>query len=74
MVSYYQSALAGRFFKIAATLTEFKRGRSVVPFCFTVNWMGPDSSVPDVLAQGAKAVAGMLAAVANWITREAPTP
>jgi beta-lactamase class A len=115
MVSYYERALAGRFFKSAQTLTEFKRiqamadviavivppgiaayakggsidwqgfhalaspgqmivGRAAVTFCFTVNWMGPDSSVPEVLAQGAKAVAGMLAAVANWITREAPTP
>lgn len=115
MVSYYERALAGRFFKNAKTLTEFKRiqamadvitpivppgiaayakggsidwqsfhalsspgqmivGQSAVTFCFTVNWMGPDSSVPEVLARGATAVAGMLAAVANWLTRGAAPP
>jgi beta-lactamase class A len=38
-------------------------GQTPVTFCFTINWTGPDSSVPQISGEFLAAAAGMLAAV-----------
>lgn len=46
-------------------------GEASVTFSFTVNWTGPDSTVPGVSAQLVESVSGMLAAVAQHVSRMA---
>jgi beta-lactamase class A len=40
-------------------------GRTPVTFCFTVNWTGPDDSVPKMFGEFKNAAAGMLTAIAS---------
>lgn len=106
-VTFYRRALAGRYFREASTLAEFKRihampgiisqiappdtptwvkggsiewedfnalcvpgqmrlgGQVPVTFCFTVNWDGPPSTIPEVGSAFASAVRDALQETAN---------